>query len=511
MSDASIVRTVLGNSLKRILELDDLEPGDMPSYAMCKTIYVAHPLGQKMAEAPITVAQSQARDVSIPDAPDEVLKAFLDGWAQEGADEHIKNTAVLSRVYGVASVIMGCKGKATNEPLPMDKLWDLPIFFNVLDPLNTAGSLVLNQVPGTPDFQKPITLRTNGDIYHPSRFRALMHEAPVYIEYTASGFGYVGRSVYQRALYPLKTFIESMRADDSILTKLVLLIAKTKAGGSIIDGVVSGITALKRLFLKSGKTGNVVSIDVDEDVATLNMQNVDGAGTYARTNCLKNIATAADMPAKMLENETMVSGFGEGTEDAKNNARYIDTIRKKLKPLYDFFDTIVQYRAWNPEFYQRIQALYPDKYGKVEYQVAFSEWREKFSALWPSLLTEPPSETIKVEEVKLEACIAAVQTFMPLFDPSSQLMLLESAIKNISSNKQMFPHGFEVDWPELKAHIEEQAEQAQEDRKMLMQGGGEAGDDGVSKKLGRFDSAQFFGGMRRAVARLPSRERTAAK
>ena len=49
------------------------------------------------------------------------------------------------------------------------------------------------------------------------------------------------------------------------------------------------------------------------------MQNVYAAGTYSRTNIIKDIASAAEMPAKLLDNETLVAGFGEGTEDCQEH------------------------------------------------------------------------------------------------------------------------------------------------------------------------------------------------
>ena len=77
--------------------------------------------------------------------------------------------------------------------------------------------------------------------------------------------------------------------------------------------------------------------------------------TTARKNILENIALSSDMPAKLLNNETFAEGFGEGTEDAKVVAQYIDRIRTKMQPLYDFFDRIVMYRAWNPDFYKTMK------------------------------------------------------------------------------------------------------------------------------------------------------------
>jgi hypothetical protein len=243
------------------------------------------------------------------------------------------------------------------------------------------------------------------------------------------------------------------------------------------------------------------------------MQNVDGAGTYARGNILKNIATAADMPAVLLENETLTEGFGEGTEDAKTVARYIDRIRIGMQPAYAWFDNIVQHRAWNEVFYQRIQTKYPE-YGGIDYRDAFSQWRRQFTPVWPSLLTEPESERVKVEDCKLQGVIATLQTLLPIVDPESKALLIESALANISENRGMFTHEFQVDFETLREHLMEKEEQEQENLKNAALTGAAGADDGeekeatgVAKKFGKFDSAMAVQGLRDAVARLPERKR----
>src|SRR6185312_1225546 len=192
--------SVLTNPLMEILMADDIGPGSEPDYQLCKTIYVSHPLGQKMAESPISMAQSQRRGVTVQDAPVEVLQAYLGQWDARAVDAHIHTVMKLSRVYGLSSIVLGCEGRPSNKPLDMSKLWNLPIYFNELDPLNTAGSLVLDQVPTSPNFNKPARVVTNGQEFHRSRYAVVMNENPVYLSYTSSAYGFVGRSVYQRAL-----------------------------------------------------------------------------------------------------------------------------------------------------------------------------------------------------------------------------------------------------------------------------------------------------------------------
>jgi len=475
------VTSSIGDSLLKILESDEIQPGTDLGYQLAKAIYLYHPLGQKMAEAPINVAQSQRRQITVQGAPEEVIKAFEAEWKSLSADRNIHNAGRLARVYGISAIVLGCLEVKPSEPLEMDKLWQQTPFFNVMDSLNTAGSLVLNQVPTAPDFNKPARVTVNGETFHRSRYVVMMNEEPIYLSFTSSAFGFSGRSVYQRALYPLKSFIRSMIADEMIATKLGLIIAKQKQPGSVINNLMQKVAGLKRAWLREAKSGNVISVDKDEDVETLNMQNVDGAGTYSRTNIIKNVATAADMPAKMLDNETLVAGFGEGTEDAKNIARYIERIREWLDPLYSWFDNIVQYRAWNAEFIARMQRKYPALQGR-EGKDLFSEWRESFAAEWPSLLIEPESERVKVDDVRLQATIATLQTLLPEVDPDNKATLIQWASDNINENKLLFPYSLDLDPEQIAQYQEKQAQLAQQNA----MSGEESQLGPEAKRFGRF-------------------------
>lgn len=445
-----VANSALGSQLTDLLLCDDIEPGAEPSYQVCKTIYLYHPLGAKMVDAPIKAAQSQSREVSVPQSPgDHVVKQFLKEWARIGVDQYIANAAGVSRIYGVGSLVLGAVGKPSNVPLKPEDLWKEDLFFNVVDPLNTAGSIVLNQDPNSPLYQKPTVITVSGEAYHPSRSVVMMNERPVYIAFTTSAFGYTGRSVYQRALFPMKSFVQSMLTDDMVTQKAGLLIAKMKAAGSIVDRAMTSFTGLKRQMLQGAATGNVLSIGTEEDIETLNMQNVDGAGGWARGNILKNIATAADMPAVMLENETLTEGFGEGTEDAKIIARYIDGVREWLAPLYDFFDPIVMRKAWTPDFYATIQNLFPEEYGGVDFNTAFYQWVNSFEAVWPNLLKEPESEAVKVEETKHKALIETLEVLIPTLDPENKAVAVQWLADNMNENKLMFTAPLVLDYDKL--------------------------------------------------------------
>jgi hypothetical protein len=450
MATLEVIGSSVGTCLQSLLLCDDIVPGSEPSYELCKIVYLYHPLGKKMVEKPIDIAMSQQRQISIPNSPEEAVRdAFLKEWGALGVDNHIFNVMRLSRIYGIASVAYGALGVPTNKPIDPTELAQLDLYFSVFDPMNTAGSLVLNQDPNAPDFQKHSSISVNGQPYHRSRACTIMNEEPIYISYTSSAFGFVGRSVYQRALFPLKSFVQSMITDDLVTRKAGVIIAKTKQAGSIVDRMMQKTMGLKRNYIKEAETGNVISIGTEEDIGSIDLKNADTGMTVARKNILENIASAASMPAKMLNNETLAEGFGEGTEDAKSNAEFINGIREEMQSLYTFFDKIVQYRAWNPEFYKTIQAQFPE-FKNVSYKKAFYDWTNSFEAKWPSLLIEPESELAKIDEIKLKSAIAATEVLLPNLDPDNRAALIDWLALSLNDNKMLFKHPLMLDIDALR-------------------------------------------------------------
>ncbi len=428
-----------------------IEPGTEPSYELCKKIFVSHPLGAKMAAGPVAAAQSQKRILSIPGSPEEeLIEAFEKEWKRIGADNIIANVMTLSRIYGIATLAVIAKDKdgrliPSDTPLPYEDLHKLDLFFNQLDPLNTSGSLIMNQDPNAPDFMKPTHVAVGATKYAISRVVVQMNEQPIWIEWTNSAFGFVGRSVYQRALYPMASFLQSMISDHSIQQKLMVLVYKAVSPGSILDQVSQLFGFKKRSSIKYARSGNVVSIGDKEDLGSLNLERgTSNAGAYSRKNILDNIATASGMPAVMLNQETLAEGFGEGTEDAKIIARFIDRLRIEMEQLYRFMDNIVMRRAWNPDFYAGLQNVVKSL-KKVPYETAFMDWKNAFEAKWPNLLTEPDSEKAEKSDVRMKSVIAIVESFSPLLDPENKAKLVEWAQQQINQDDFIFDGEMDLD------------------------------------------------------------------
>ena len=286
---------VIGSALQELMAYD--QPGGEVSYELCKLIFTHHALGAKIAANPIKLAMSQSREISIPDSPETMVKdEFERAWKALHIDDTIFQTKILSRVYGVAAVAIGAVDYPTNEPLNMVNLADQELYFNVFDPLNTAGSLVLNQNPNSPDFMKCTAITAAGQAYHFSRTCMIQNEVPIYLSFTPSTYGFNGRSCYQRALFSLKSYVTAQVASNQLLEKAAVIVAKRKAPGSITDKAVGKVTNLLRNFLKQATNGNVISITPDDSVETLNLTNADHVLTAARNNVIEDIANYYSSP-----------------------------------------------------------------------------------------------------------------------------------------------------------------------------------------------------------------------
>jgi hypothetical protein len=451
--------SILGTPLAQILLSDNIEIGSKASYELCKLIYSYHPYGAKLVDTPVQLAQSQGRVVNVPGIAEErVVRAFLDEWKAVKADRVIANCVRLARIYGISSMALMVLDEDPTIPVDFASLAHKKISFNCFDPLNTAGSLVLDLNPNSIAYLKPVTIRVQGQTYHISRSVIFMNEDPIYLDYTSSAYGFVGRSVYQRALFPLKSFLQSIITDDLVTRKAGLLIAKLKQPGSVINNVMQNIAGIKRQLLKVAVVGNVMNIGTEEEIESLNLQNVDASHRTARKNILENIAAAAGMPAKLVNSETLAVAFAEGQEDAKAIARFIDDLRESMAPLYDFMNKIVQFRAWNIDFFETIKNDFPKEYGKKTFNEAFMEWTNRFVVLWPSLLTEPESEKIKVANVKLRSIISMLTTLLDMSDDDNKAKLLEWAQQNFNDLTTLFPTPLKLDTEKMakfKPPIEE--------------------------------------------------------
>ncbi len=457
MSTIQVTSATFSSGLMDILGADDIEPGAAPGYQLCKLLWTVHPLGGKLVEKPVALALGKERKINVPGALEEQLvKAFRKEWAALGATDKIRDVMHLSRAYGSAAIAYGFPNLETDKPLTshFQLASKAGLYFNIFDPLNLAGSMVTNQNPNAPDFQKPQSrITAAGQPYHPSRTVSMFNGTPIYLDYQSSSFSFSGRSIFLRALYPMKSFINTMKMNDLVAAKAGLLIEKIEQNSSIMSGLVERVTGLKRNLLKRGMNGDVLSIGVDDDIQSLNLQNIDGAMTTARDNIISDVAAATDVPAILIKDESFAKGLASGDQDMLAVVQYIDGIRTQAQPLFDFFDRIVMYRAWNAEFFVALQNEYPEELKGRAYLDWFYETCDLFEAEWESLIQEDDSVRTERNSKKLDAVQKFLGTTLAVADPVNKGNLLAWAAEVINDMPELFSATLTID-PDAMANYE---------------------------------------------------------
>lgn len=473
MSTIEVTGSSVPSGLQEILMVDQIVPGAPVSYQLCKQLWALHPLAGKIVEKPISLALGQKRKINVPCAVEErLVKAFEKEWKALKATRYIRDLAHISRVYGVGALVYGSPDTATTEVIDPKKLYKMPdLYFNILDPLNTSGSMVTNQNPNAPDFQKQwMEITAAGQPYHKSRSITLFNGTPIYLDYQGSSFSFSGRSVFLRALYPLKSFIQSMIVDDMVSTKAGLLIAKLKQGGAVLNRLMQKVSAWKRNLLNEGKTNQTLTIDTDEDIVSIDLTNTATAMTTARDNIISNVAAATDTPAILLKDESFAKGLASGDQDMLAVVQHIDGIREELEPAHEFFDRIVMHRAWNPEFYAALQKEVTGL--TLTYEAWFSEVRDLFNAEWPSLIQEPKSETVKRNAEKLKAMTTVLTSLLEQLDPTNKARLVDWFVQACNDMPEFFTNTMEFDPEQLASYTPPQPAAPGEEP------GGEGDDEG---------------------------------
>ena len=420
------INTNLSSELMQILDSDAIKPGTDVGYNTCKLLWQFHPLGGKLVEKPINMAMCKPRSYNVETDPDErVVRQFREVWERMGLNEKIKNLFYVSRCYGAAAIGVGTDGVTCKDPLPTFGLREEDVYINVWDPLNAAGSMVTDQNPNSRFFQQAnATLKIASKSWHPSRTLKIFNGTPIYLEYQNSTFGFTGRSVFQRVLYPMKSYIGTMVANNLVAKKAGVLVAKTEQNGSVASGIMAAATGKKRENVKISENEGVLSIGTKDDIESLNLQNIDKALSTARDNIISDIAAGSDVPAILIKEEAFSNGFGEGKEDSKAISQYVDGVRQAIEPVMDYFERLVRYIAWNEDFYTSLKNDYPDIITE-DYQTTFRMWEREFDAGWQELVEESPDKRRESDSKVVQQAGALFSIMAQQLDPENRAMAAE--------------------------------------------------------------------------------------
>jgi hypothetical protein len=396
--------------------LEELAPGDEPSYELCKLIYAGHVYGQKIIEAPLQMVFSQQRAIS--GVPDAVRIAFESAWKRYSADTAIRGAVRTSKQYGVSTLAETKEGQ-----------------YSVFDPFNTSGSFGNNSNPEADNFLKTPTATVGKKSYGPGECVVLHNGAPIYLLYVASGFGYTGRSVYHACCYELQTLIDIQSAARLVAQKAGVLVMKTDSTGSTVTGNAQQIASVKRNYLKEARTSNVLQAGTEDTIESLNMMHSIESVEGAKNAVLDIIAAAVGMPALILKSEILAQGLGgSGAEDSKVIANYISAEREAIEPLYDFMLPRIQKLAWTPEFFEAFKENNPE-YADLTYEQAFYEWQDQMVFEWPDFLREQKSEKAKAVETTMTLLKETFTMLSATVSPDDRRILCQFIMDNLNSEE----------------------------------------------------------------------------
>ncbi len=90
----------------------------------------------------------------------------------------------------------------------------------------------------------------------------------------------------------------------------------------------------------------------------------------------------------------------------------------------DYFERLVQYIAWNEEFYQSLKNDYPDIITD-DYKTTFYQWRREFTATWQELVEESPDKRRESDSKVIQQAIALFSAVSPQVDPENRAVVTE--------------------------------------------------------------------------------------
>jgi hypothetical protein len=236
-----------------------------------------------------------------------------------------------------------------------------------------------------------------------------------------------------------------MVADNLVMVKSGVLVAKIAQPGSIIDRVQQAAQNIRLNILKGARTGNTVSIKPDEAIESLDLHYLDYQ--KQRQNILETIALSLDMPAQFLTSDALSQGFGEGEEDAKLIASYIDRVRLDMKNLYDFMDNIVMHVAWSPEYYETLKVR--NKGIPNTYEEFFVSCKRSFKAIWPESLEPSKKERVEYQRISYESILQVFNALERVCEGDNKGNLVEWVVSNLNEMETLFPNKLEIDTAEI--------------------------------------------------------------
>lgn len=375
------------------MDFIDLDIESELSYNECKNIYDNWELGKRFVNALPNYAMSAERDISIGDAPFEVLQTFKDTCKKYKIDSVIKRCVKVARIYGMSGIFLASDKEDYTNFTDSD-LQKYSIRLNVIDPL-CMGSLDFSQDPLSMKYQRPLACKINGQAIGDRRFILCVNDMPLHIDFERSNYNFAGKSVFKNMKKLIILWNNLFSSLDRIALKASSIIITGDNGGGLFSGLKLEATQRSLELIENLRNGaSWLPKGAQAEFFNLN-------GAQEITNMIESILSAfciaiSDTPKSILLDEKMSSGLNEGEADLKSSIMAVDSFRNEvLNPLYIYLDAFMQKLAWNDAFIQDMILKYGELYHNMSKQEIRNKWIEDFTFSWENIQKPSPDELTK--------------------------------------------------------------------------------------------------------------------
>lgn len=374
------------------------------TYEECRDIYRYWPLGKRVATALPNFAMSSGRTFSVKENLPEVIKALEEAEKLLKIPQVVNKAAVYSRVYGLSFVYLASDSSECppDKPLNREEFLHSSCRFNVLDPLSAGGSIQIDNDSLSPTFGLPLYLKVKGKVVNSSRIHLCFNDIPLYYKFNPSSFSFGGPSIYQNMTLLIRSWNRTVLALQRLSTKAASIIVKRKDGsgtaGFQVQALNRNLSAIRSL-----ENDGITSIRVGEEIEFFNLAGLSEIDSICnRLNSMLMMALS-DTPSGILLDKNLSTGLADGDNDMKAIIISTDRFRKDiLKPIYDFLDKFMCYRAFTPELISEMKEKYPELYRDKSEESILMEWLDSYSFEFNELYPQSENEKEDTSSKKLD-------------------------------------------------------------------------------------------------------------
>ena len=374
-------------------------------YEECAKLYRFWALGRRLVERIVSKSFSVPREISFgDDAPPEIAERFERVAKEVEQEKAIRQALILSRIFGQSVLYLQSDKSELSEQLTPANAQSGKMKFKAGDPL--AVNIVVNQNPQSLKFLSPESVRIGGNKINPQRAYVAMNGVPMYLQFQPSAFAYSGRSVFENQLPIIRVWAQTLRSMGRMADRASAVYAffrEFKKGGLSANAAKRSLECVKTI----SETGGVAMGGDDR----IDFPTTSGIGDLDQLmqRIEREVVTASDTPLSVLLDERLANGFGNGSEDFKTIIQDINEFRDNyVKPLYDFSDTFVMWRAFDNAFLSEIISEEGSVYKGHTPKSLRNELIKNFSFEFGNLYPASKKEEAETKSILLDVAAKAV-------------------------------------------------------------------------------------------------------